>query len=454
MKFEELILNCINLKKETEALKSIKNFLEREAIDATIKIRMNGYEITISPFNDILIKKNFDEMGIKTFIEGKLDKKYEDLITFLFSYYMKKREDALRNKIKDSLKKGLEEGEKLLSQLEGWEKNILEKNPIFSLFLNFKALSENLEKKSDLYYTFFDLSTFTFFKIFNCEREEHLKEILHYTIRRLLIEDFDYFFLFFEDDVLPVNSIFSYFFMDDFFYDDLCRNKIKKNIKQIQYKNKKLYLFYSSLIEKETGVLGVYTNKEISTEMGTFFTYLSTIVLYFYLKRNIKFAYNFTKKILPVINIKAAILKYIRYEELIENLTQPLHKFNLVKTIRDALSSLDFEITRKKVNINIEKEEFICEGDRDLLKIAFLNLFKHLISFNRIRGYMNIYFREGEILIEDSGIGLTKNDLDLILDPQDINEPLSLSGIIFKVLGYDIQIDVERGIGNRIRIIF
>ncbi len=454
MKFEELILNCFNLKSEMEALKYIKNFLEKGGIDATINIRTNGYEITISPFNDILIKKSFDERGIKTFIEGELDKKYEDLITFLFSYYVKKREDALRNRIQDSFKKGLEEGEKLLFQLEGWEKNILEKDPIFSLFLNYKVLSENLEKKSDFYYTFFDLSTFTFFKIINCEREEHLKEILHYTIRRLLIEDFDYFFLFFEDDILPVNSIFSSFFMDDFFYDDLCRNKIKKNIKQIQYKDKKLSLFYSTLIEKEIGVLGVYTNKDISTEMSIFLTYLSTLTLYFYLKRNIKFAYNFTKKILPVINIKAAILKSKRYEELIENLTEPLHKLNIVETIREALDTLDFEITRKKIKVNIEREEFICEGDKALLKVALFNLFKYLISFNRIRGYMNIYFREGEMVIEDSGIGLTKNDCELILDPQDINEPLSLSGIIFKTLGYDIQIDVERGIGNRIRIIY
>ncbi|MEO0271154.1 MAG: hypothetical protein ABIN23_02735 [candidate division WOR-3 bacterium] len=454
MKFEVLILNCVNLKNEMEALKYIKNFLEREAIDATINIRMNGYEITVSPFNDILIKKSFDERGIKTFIEGELDKKYEDLVTFLFSYYIKKREDELKNKIQNSLKKGLEEGEKLLFKLEGWEKNILETDPLFFLFLNYKNLSKNLEEKKDLYYTFSDLSTFTFFKIINCEREEHLKEILYYTLRKLLIEDFEYFFLFFEDDILPINSLFSSFFMDDFFYDDLCRNKIRKNIKQIQYKNKKLYLFYSNLIEKEIGVLGVYTNKEISSEMNIFFTYLSTITLYFYLKRNIKIAYNFTKRILPVINIKAAILKYKRYDELIENLTKPIHKFNIVETVKEVLNILDFEIERKKIKVNIEKEEFICEGDRELLKIALLNLFKYLISFNRIRGYMSIYFREGEMLIEDSGIGLTKNDLELILDPQDINEPLSLSGIIFKTLGYDIQIDVERGIGNRIRIIF
>ncbi|MEN3045083.1 MAG: hypothetical protein ABDH37_07725 [Candidatus Hydrothermales bacterium] len=455
MKFEEAILKCINLKNEIEAAQCIKNFLEREAVNVIIKVKTNGYEITISPFKNISIRKVDDEIDLKISIEGELDKKYESLLNFLFFYFSRRRENELKIKIKELIKKSLkkEEIDKLFDSLEISEKKILERDPLFSLVFFYKDLLKNSEEKSNTYQKYAELFNLAFFKIINCEREEHLLEIIFYILRRILKDKFDFLFLFFEDDVLPVYTLFSSIFLDEFFYDDLCRDKIKKGLNKVRYKNKDLHLFYSKLIENELGVLGIYTDKEIETEMSSFFEYLSTLTLYFFLKKNIKFSYNFTKRMLPVINVKATLLKYKKKEELIENITTPLQKLDIVEIIREALSILEFEITRKKIRINIEKEEFICEGDKDLLRIAFLYLFRYLISFNRIRGFMSIYFRDGEIQIEDSGIGMTDNDLNLILDPQDISEDLSVVGIIFKTLGYYVQIEVERGIGNKIRII-
>ncbi|MEN3046442.1 MAG: hypothetical protein ABDH49_05620 [Candidatus Hydrothermales bacterium] len=456
MKFEELLVKCIDQKNEIEAAKCIKSYLEKEAIDATIQIKLNGYEITISPFKNISIKKIDDEIDLKVSIKGELDKKYENLLNFLFFNFLKRRENELKLKIKSLIKGSLkrEEIDEFFDSLEEKERRVLERDPLFYLFFSYRDLLKNLEKKSSTYQTYTELLNFAFFKIINCEREEHLQEILFYILRRILKDKFEFFFLFFEDSVLPLNTMFSSNFLDEFFYEDLCRNKIKEGVNRVRYKNKELHLFYSRLIESELGALGIYTDEEIDYEMSRFFEYISVLTLYFFLKGNIKFSYDFTKKLLPVINVKALLLKYKKKEELIENLTSPLKKLDIVEIIKKVLSTLEFEILRKKIRINIEREEFFCEGDRDLLEIAFLYLFRYLISFNRIRGFINIYFKEGEIQIEDSGIGMTDRDLNLILDPQDIEEDLSVVGIIFKTLGYYVHIEVEKGIGNKIRITF
>ncbi|GEM_PF-4045081 len=453
MKFEDFLINNFTVNSEMDFAERIKSYLENKAIDAEITVSMNGKEIRIKPFREITIGKSVRNHLIKTEIKGELDKKYEGMITAFFYYLIKKREYEIEEKLRELLRKTDVNNLKL--DFDFKEKKVLENNPVFQLFDKYKELSKEYKKKYEEHVIFNQLSTFTFFKIMSAEREEYLKEILFFTFHRLLKTDFDFFFLFFEEnELLPTEGLFSSNFLDEFFLDNLYRTKIRDKVRKVEYRDKTLYLYYSTLIEDEKGVLGVYTTMDLlnNVEYRSFFEYLSTIILYFYLKKRIKFAYSFTRKNLPVINLKAAILRMNTDPEIINTLTHPLEKVNIKEIIKEVFELLDFDISRKKIKIELDEKNFQAEGDRVLLKIAFLNLFKHLVSFNRIRGYMKISFKQNSIIIEDTGIGLTKNEINLLLDPQSLEDPLCLSGIIFRTLDFDLDIQVERGIGNTIKI--
>ncbi len=453
MRFEDFILNSFSVNNEMDFAERIRGYLENNAIDAEITVSVNGKEIRIKPFREITIGKSVDNHMIKTDIKGELDKRYEEIITAFFYYLTKKREYKIERRLRELMRYA--DVNTLKLDFDFKEKKALENNPLFQLFRKYKALSEEYKKRYEEHLTFNQLSTFTFFKIMSAEREEYLKEILFFTFNRLLKTSFEFFFLFFEEDeLLPTELLFSSNFLDEFFLDNLYRTKIRNRVRKVEYKDRTLYLYYSTLIENEKGVLGVYTDVDLlnNVEYRGFLEYLSTIILYFYLKKRIKFAYSFTRRNLPVINLKAAILRMNADPEIINTLTYPLEKVNIKDIIKEVFELLDFDISRKKINIELDEKDFLVEGDRVLLKIAFSNLFKHLVSFNRIRGYMRISFKQNSIIIEDTGIGLTKNEINLLLDPQSLEEPLCLSGIIFRTLGFDLDIQVERGIGNTIKI--
>jgi len=451
MRFEDFLIEVFNAKNEMDFAEKIRDYLEKKGLDAEINVNIRGKEIKIKPFREVAIGKSRGSELIKTEIKGDLDKRYEKMITVFFYYFIKKREYEIEEKLKEILRKGEGRG----FELDFKEEKVLKENFFFQLFNKYKVLSEEYKRKYEEHLIFNQLSTFTFFKIISAEKEEYLKEVLFFTFKKLLKDDFDFFFFFFEEgEILPTEMFFSFNFLDEFFLDDLYRTKIREEVKSVEYRDKTLYLFYSKLIGNEKGVLGVYTTLDLlnKIEYRSFLEYLSTIVLYFYLKKRIKFAYSFTRKSLPVINLKAAILRMNTDPEIINTLTQPLERVNIREIIKETLEILDFEILRKKINIHLDERDLWIEGDRVLLRIAFLNLFKHLISFNRIRGYMKISFEPSSIIIEDTGIGLTNKEINFLLDPQSIEDPLSLSGIVFKTLYFDLDIQVERGIGNTIKV--
>ncbi len=451
MKFEEFLFKNFYVKSEIELAERIRSFLEKEAIDAEIIVSIRDRKIFIKPFTEIIIDKGDRNHLVKTEIKGELDKKYESLIEALFCYLIRKREYEIEGKIREFLKRK----EETFLKLDFKEKNFLKENPLFQLFERYEKLSREYKEKYEENLRLKELITFTFFKIINAEKEEYLKEILFFTLSNLLKTDFDFFFFFFEGkEILPTEELFSSNFLDEFFLDDLYRKKIREKVSKAHYKGKNLYLYYSNLIEDEKGVFGLYTECDLvyNPEYKIFFEYLSILILYFYLKKRIKFSYSFTRKNLPLINLKGELIKIHPDPEIINTLIYPLEKLNIKDIVKEVFELLDFDISRKKIKIEMEEKDFWVEGDRVLLRIAFSNLFKHLISFNRIRGYMKVFFDRNSIIIEDTGIGLTGREISLFLDPQSFEDPLSISGIIFKTLNFELDVKVERGIGNMVKI--
>ncbi len=449
-RFNKFILSIYKSKDESEFFKKIKNFLEINGIDSEICFNLDGKEVIIRPFKEILIKKS-EKGEIFTKIKGELGKDYEDIFTSCLLFIKNKKDEEIIKRIKEV------PAEELIYFIK--EKVFkLENFPFFRPFMEITEKLEKIEEERDGYKLLSEIFGFSFFKITSAEREEFVKEVLIFSLRRIIKDYREFLFLFLEEkEGAPLETLFSSPFIDQFFYEDLWRNRIRKREKKISYKGKILNLFYSNLIYEETGVLGVLTDNEIKeNEILNFLDYLCTLTLYFYLKKRIKFSYTFTKKTLPLINLKAFLLRKKKDDEILSSLINPMQKIELSSFLNNIISSLETDILRKKINLKIkkEKEEIFAEGDAVLLKIAFKNLFKYLISFNRIRGFMNIDIYENKIIIEDSGIGLTDAEKSSLLDPSNLDEPLSLTGGIFKIHGFELNISVERGIGNKISILF
>ncbi|MEG2787270.1 MAG: HAMP domain-containing sensor histidine kinase [Romboutsia sp.] len=101
-------------------------------------------------------------------------------------------------------------------------------------------------------------------------------------------------------------------------------------------------------------------------------------------------------------------------------------KINLNKVIKSIVDELEEVTSRKNINIvideniskNIYKEFY---GNEDLLYRAIYNLIENSIKYNYENGYVKIYLNEYtnfiSIVVEDSGIGIKKEDYENIFKP-------------------------------------
>lgn len=132
------------------------------------------------------------------------------------------------------------------------------------------------------------------------------------------------------------------------------------------------------------------------------------------------------------------------------------NNLELNELIRRVLDEHNVQIKKKDIRIEFPKQEkLFVRGYEPLLKYAFLNLVKELIDYNRMKGRINIAIDKGRghIYIEDTGIGLSKDQVDMLnCKHKDKNNTFSIIGEIFKIHNFELSINVERGIGNKIRI--
>ncbi|MCT7517429.1 sensor histidine kinase [Aliarcobacter cryaerophilus] len=124
---------------------------------------------------------------------------------------------------------------------------------------------------------------------------------------------------------------------------------------------------------------------------------------------------NLTKKQLDRIKFSAK-----RVSEIYKDLTyiflgniekKSLDKIDLSKVIKEEIINFEPMIARKRLKINLNIEEFFYEINKDDFIRLFNNLFSNAIKYNKTEGNIDIILQNRELIIKDSGIGISKDKI-------------------------------------------
>ncbi len=162
---------------------------------------------------------------------------------------------------------------------------------------------------------------------------------------------------------------------------------------------------------------------------------------------------NLTQKKLNRIKFSAKRVSEI-YKDLtyifLENIEKKnFDKIDLSKIIKQEIISFEPMIARKKLKIDLQLEEFFYEISKDDFIRLFNNLFSNAIKYNKIDGNIDIIFKNRELIIKDTGIGVSKDKIKDIFNRyyRGTNQSggfglgLNIVNMICKT--YNIKIDVE-----------
>ena len=162
---------------------------------------------------------------------------------------------------------------------------------------------------------------------------------------------------------------------------------------------------------------------------------------------------NLTKKQLDRIKFSAK-----RVSEIYKDLTyiflgniekKSLDKIDLSNVIKEEIINFEPMIARKRLKINLNIEEFFYEINKDDFIRLFNNLFSNAIKYNKTDGNIDIILQNSELIIKDSGIGISKDKIKDIFNRyyratnQSGGFGLGLNIVNMICKTYNIKIDVQ-----------
>lgn len=162
---------------------------------------------------------------------------------------------------------------------------------------------------------------------------------------------------------------------------------------------------------------------------------------------------NLTKKQIDRIKFSAK-----RVSEIYKDLTyiflgniekKSLDKIDLSKVIKEEIINFEPMIARKRLKINLNTEEFFYEINKDDFIRLFNNLFSNAIKYNKTDGNIDIILQNRELIIKDSGIGISKDKIKDIFNRyyratnQSGGFGLGLNIVNMICKTYNIKIDVQ-----------
>lgn len=162
---------------------------------------------------------------------------------------------------------------------------------------------------------------------------------------------------------------------------------------------------------------------------------------------------NLTKKQIDRIKFSAK-----RVSEIYKDLTyiflgniekKSLNKIDLSKVIKEEIINFEPMIARKRLKINLNIEEFFYEINKDDFIRLFNNLFSNAIKYNKTDGNIDIILQNSELIIKDSGIGISKDKIKDIFNRyyratnQSGGFGLGLNIVNMICKTYNIKIDVQ-----------
>jgi len=149
-----------------------------------------------------------------------------------------------------------------------------------------------------------------------------------------------------------------------------------------------------------------------------------------------------------------------------KNLVAEKNNVNLDNILKEVIENLGFAYPKQKISYNSSK--IYIKSDEALLKLLFKNLIENAIKYGN-NNPVNITLEKEKkirVIIEDFGIGITKEALPHIFDrffreDEARNREIKSYGLglsivreIITLLSIDIQVESEVGIGTRIALLF
>ncbi|WP_419678006.1 sensor histidine kinase [Aliarcobacter lanthieri] len=162
---------------------------------------------------------------------------------------------------------------------------------------------------------------------------------------------------------------------------------------------------------------------------------------------------NITQKQLERIKFSAKRISEI-YKDLtyvfLENIDKKsMENLKISKVIKDEIANFEPMITRKKLTITLDLDEFFYEINKDDFIRLFNNLFSNAIKYNKQDGKIELILKNNSLIIKDSGIGIPKDKIKDIFNRyyratnQSGGFGLGLNIVNMICKKYDIKIEVN-----------
>lgn len=153
-----------------------------------------------------------------------------------------------------------------------------------------------------------------------------------------------------------------------------------------------------------------------------------------------------------------------------ESIKDNFEKIKLKEILQQILFELLDKIKEKNINISLSEKEFVIKGHKILIFRAFYNLIENSIKYNKVNGAIDIHLENKapnkvNIIISDSGFGISENDLKHIYEPffranHTISESIDGSGLGMSIVKLiiekhngEINIESKKDSGTTISIL-
>lgn len=157
------------------------------------------------------------------------------------------------------------------------------------------------------------------------------------------------------------------------------------------------------------------------------------------------------------------MLSFSRLDYVLNNIEKI--DFNLFDLVEELFFTMDNVAKQKNISLrNLLDPSFVITGDRKIIEHAIANLFDNAIKYNVNNGYVSIYASDSGFVIEDSGLGMTKEDSKKVFDQfYRIADRLHIQGsglglnLVKKIItlhGWSISIESEINKGSKFKISF
>ena len=160
------------------------------------------------------------------------------------------------------------------------------------------------------------------------------------------------------------------------------------------------------------------------------------------------------------------IIEMLDLSRLENNVQTILEDVNVSKIINDCIQELQQSIEKKKIQLITKLDDVTLVASQSDLYKLIKNILDNSIVYNNENGKIEINLSKNELIISDTGIGISKEDLDHIFErfyrvdkarsKESSGTGLGLSIVkhICLLYGYKIDVDSKLGKGTKITILF